>query len=118
MFCDISEYVQNCQDCAQTKINRKQKPSPLSPMEPAPPLDRFHIDLFGALKESKEGFRYILVCIDSFSRFPEMIPLKSTGAEELANALYNSIFTRCGAVSSILSDLGSNLTSPRFRSSE
>ena len=70
MFCDISEYIQNCQDCAQSKINRKHKPSPLAPMPPpAGPLERWGIDLYGPLHPTKENYKYILVCIDHFSRF-------------------------------------------------
>ena len=115
MFCDISEYIRNCEDCAQSKINRKRKPSPMAPMPPpAGPFERWGFDFYGPLRPTIEGYKYLLVCIDHFSRFPELIPLKSTGAEELANALYNSIFTRYGAISSILSDLRSNLTSRVF----
>ena len=114
MFTDIHNLVQSCNVCSQSKINRKRKPCPLSPIPPVGPFQRVHVDLFGPLKEC-QGFKYILVCIESFSRFPECIPLRGTSAEELASAIYNSIITRYGAVSSILSDLGSNLTSRVFK---
>ena len=115
MFADISNYVKSCQTCALTKINRRSKRCLLSPIEPSPVLSRFHIDLFGPLRETSEGYKYALCAIESFSRYPEVIPLKSTTGEELATALYNSIITRYGAVTSIVSDLGSNLTSRVFK---
>ena len=97
MFCDISEYIQNCQDCAQSNINRKHKPSPLAPMPPPPgPLERWRIDLYGLLARTKDDFRYILVCIDHFSRFPELIPLKSTGAKSSLTRVQFNFYTLRG----------------------
>ena len=104
MFTDIYKHVQSCNVCSQSKINRKRKLCPLSPIPPVGPCQRVHVDHFGPLKKC-QGYKYILVCIESFSRFPECKPLRGTTAEELASAIYNSIITRYGAVSSILSDL-------------
>ena len=114
MFADIYNHVQSCNVCSQCKINRKRKPCPLSPIPPVGSFQRVHVDLFGPLKEC-QGFKYVLVCIESFSRFPECIPFRETTAEELVSAIYNSIITRYGAVASILSDLGNNLTSQVFK---
>ena len=48
--------------------------------------DRIAIDTIGPLPESAEGHKYILTIIDTFSRFIELIPLKSTLAETTADA--------------------------------
>jgi hypothetical protein len=60
---------------------------------------------------TSDGYRYLLVVIESLSRWPELIPLKTQTAEELAEKLYSEVFARFGSPTSLLSDLGSNLTS-------
>ena len=52
------------------------------------------------------GFRYLLVVIDSTSLFPEIHPTKTCDADETAKVLYDQIFSRYGCPLSILTDRG------------
>jgi hypothetical protein len=63
------------------------------------------------LPQSKEGYKYILLCVESLSRWPEAIPLKDQTAPSIARALYNEIFTRFGPPKTLLSDRGANFLS-------
>ena len=87
-----------------------EKRAPLCPLPVASVFERVHIDLLVFLPESPEGFKYILVIVESFSRFPEIFALKTQESGEIAEHLY-SVFCRWGAPMSILIDLGKNLTS-------
>jgi len=41
-----------------------------------------HIDHFGPLEETGEGFKHILVVIDAFTRFIWLFLMKSTGTKK------------------------------------
>ncbi|KAL0218541.1 hypothetical protein P9112_004194 [Eukaryota sp. TZLM1-RC] len=48
---------------------------------------RVNADVIGPLPEDQEGYKYILVFIDSFSRFTIIVPLKEINANLTADAL-------------------------------
>ena len=64
------------------------------------------MDLSGPHIRSKRGNRFILVCIDSFSRFAEACAIPDKTAATVAQALVAQIFTRHGTPISLMSDLG------------
>ena len=57
------------------------------------------------------GFRYLLVVIDSTSLFPEIYPTKTCDADETAKVLYEHVFCRYGCPLSILTDRGASFRS-------
>ncbi|MEW8544998.1 MAG: transposase family protein, partial [Candidatus Thiodiazotropha sp.] len=61
--------------------------------------------------KTKEGFLYILLVVDSFSKWTEAFPMRTQEAKEVADILYNEIFTRYGAPRTIVSDRGRNFMS-------
>ena len=64
------------------------------------------MDILGPLKETKEGYKYTLLIIDSFSKFPEAFPTFTQEATEVAKILYNWIICLYGAPRNILTDKG------------
>lgn len=116
MHKDMYTYVQGCANCQASKINRKKKNAPSSPIAPPGPLQRWSLDLYGPLPTSPEGYKYVLVCLENFSRFPECFLLKTTSALELATVIYEQLIVRWGVCKEFVSDLGSNLTSGIFKS--
>ena len=67
---------------------------------------RICIDSIGPLPRSGEGYIHILVILDSFTRWVELIPLKTVNAEDAAEELIRYI-GRYGAPKEMLSDRGS-----------
>ena len=66
---DITRWTRECQQCARSKIHRHTV-APLQSVTP-PPKGRFthiYVDLTGPLPVS-EGYSYIMVIVDRFSRF-------------------------------------------------
>ena len=110
MYSQLRELVLGCQDCQQAKKQTKEKKAPMRPLPVVPIFERIHCDLLGPVTKSVDGYQYILLVVDSFSRFPEAFPLKTQKAEEVAEALY-SVICRWGAPTSILSDNGRNFVS-------
>ena len=111
MFSEIERYVKSCTTCQRVKVNRHGKHAPLQPLPVGDVFSRLHIDILGPLKTSPEGYKYVLLVVDSFSKWCEAFPLKSQNAAEVAKILYNEIICRYGAPSSLLSDRGAQFMS-------
>ena len=111
MFSDIESYVTSCEICQQVKRNYHAMPAPLQPLPAGDTFSRLHLDFLGPLKKTSNGHQYILLVVDSFSKWCEAFPLKTMHASEVARILYNEIICRYGAPSSILTDRGADFVS-------
>uniref|UniRef100_A0A182XQ23 Integrase catalytic domain-containing protein n=1 Tax=Anopheles quadriannulatus TaxID=34691 RepID=A0A182XQ23_ANOQN len=79
------------------------------------PFDTLHIDHLGPLPLTKSKKKYILVVIDTFTKFTKLYATRSTGSQEVCNALkqYISYYSR---PKRIISDPGTCFTSNQFES--
>ena len=110
MYQIISKYVTTCDLCQRMKTDRKRQPPPLTPMPVEDVFSRWHMDILGPLPKVN-GFQYILLVVDSFSRWCESFPLETQDAKQVATVLYNEIITRYGAPACLVSDRGANFMS-------
>ncbi|KAK3100349.1 hypothetical protein FSP39_018534 [Pinctada imbricata] len=110
MYTDIEEYIRTCETCQQSKRPIHNRPAPLTPIPTEELFSRWHMDIL-ELPCTSEGYRYLLLVVDSFSRYPEAFPLKSQEAPEVARVLFNEIFSRWGAPRTLISDRGQNFMS-------
>jgi len=69
------------------------------------PHQRLNMDTIGPLPEDEDGYCYILVIIDTFTRWIELFPIKSTTAAETAKILVQH-FGRFGQAQEIQHDNG------------
>ena len=107
MYTDLSGYVCSCIQCQQTKKPTHHRKAPLKSLPVEDVFARFHLDHLEPLPPSN-GFRYILVAIDSTSLYPEIHPTKSCDEDETAKVLYKQVFCRYGCPLSVLTDRGSD----------
>ena len=111
MFVDVHKWISTCTECQQAKLINNAKKAPLIHLPSVPVFDRVHLDIVGPMPTSTSGNKYLLIIIDSASRFPLAIPLKDQSAETVCDALFDNLFCLFGAPLSICSDLGKNFTS-------
>ena len=64
------------------------------------------VDLITDMPPSQGGHRYILVAVDCFSKWVELIPLFTKESGEVASALYHHLFARFGKPKWIRCDAG------------
>ena len=74
------------------------------------PFQRVAMDIFGPLKRTKSGNKYVLVVMDYATKWPEAFPLKNTSTETLLDCLVE-MTARLGIPEEVLSDNGSNFVS-------
>ena len=113
MYADVEQYVASCEKCQVAKRPMHKHATPLKPLPVTSTFERWHMDILGPLTVSTAPgkYKYILLLVDSFSKWPEAFPLKTQEAREIADILYTHILTRYGSMGSILSDRGRNFMS-------
>ena len=105
MRLDIDRHVTQCLKCAKYK-GSVPKPAPiLSYPPPSGPWEVVGIDTL-QLMPSYQGSKYLLVCVDHFSRYVVMAPLKDKSAKAVAHALVTHLFLVHSTPRVILSDNG------------
>jgi hypothetical protein len=70
------------------------------------PLDRVHVDLTGPLPKTRGGNKYIMVVKDYLTKYVWLIPLKSKGAVEVAEAFVGDFICQAGIPGRVVSDRG------------
>lgn len=110
MHSDLHRHITSCRQCQECKYPVPLNKPPLTSLPIKQIFGRWHMDIL-KLPRSKEGYNYILLCVESLTRWPEMIMLKQQTAEAIAQALYREIFTRFGPPETLLSDRGANFLS-------
>lgn len=110
----IYDYIDNCLTCllANTFTNRNEDEIQSSD-NPKFPFEVIHIDYFGPLQQSNDGFKYIFVIVDVYSRYTWLFPTKSTGTKEAIKCL-RLLFNIFGIPKKLVSDRGTAFTSHNF----
>ena len=105
MKIDTERHINQCIQCAKYKGNVR-KPAPmLEYPPPSYPMEVVGIDLL-TLSPSRQGSRYLLVCVDHLTRYTVLAPLQNKTAEAVAHALVTQVFLKHGSPKVILSDNG------------
>ncbi len=110
MYADTKHYTQSCTKCQKANGKNHVKPAPLQSLPVCPLFSRWHIDFVGPLTESN-GYKHVLVLVESFSRVVEAFPTKDQKGETVARILYDQIITRYGTMRTLVSDNGPCFTS-------
>ncbi|XP_003737698.1 uncharacterized protein K02A2.6-like [Galendromus occidentalis] len=104
----IKEFVRSCDDCQLASKNPVK--IPLSPWEkPEGPWKRIHADFAGPMKNV-----HYLIIVDSFSNWPEIIPMKKITTANTIEA-FESLFTQYGVPEEIVTDHGTQFTAHDFK---
>jgi len=106
---DCVNWCAACQKCQKSKMPQPKSNGLLIPIESLFPFHILNMDIKGPYKISKNGFKYILVCVDHFTSWPEAIPLKGISANEVALAFFKLIIARHGCPTHLITDRGSQL---------
>ena len=101
----LTDLIKRCQECSRNATPNKEPliPTPL----PDYPWQKVSLDLFFL-----NGVTYVVI-VDYFSRYPEVIQLKTTTSQGVIAAL-KSIFSRHGIPETIVSDNGPQYSSQEF----
>ena len=104
---DIEDLGKSCTACQAIKSNPTA--APLHPwVWPDTPWTRIHVDYAGPFRG-----KMFLVVVDAHSKWPEVIMMTSSTAQQTIEAL-RSLFSRYGLPEQLVSDNGTQFTSAEF----
>ena len=102
---DVKDWLSQCVACIKRKspVGRHH---PLGHIPTGHRWDRIAMDILDVCDPTPEGFRYILVIADYFSKWTEAFPMKNKCADTVADILVEKIILRFGMPLVIHSDQG------------
>ena len=103
-----------CSDCQQCKRDYAQVNAPLHPHPVQGFMEQWHIDHVNLCRPTPSGHKYLLVCIETYSCWPEVYPVFTTSSLETAKCMVDLI-GRWGVMKRIISDRGTSFSSQLFK---
>ncbi len=90
MDADIADHLKSCHRCQVRRRDDRPPPMLLSPLPlPTEPGQRVHANLFGPLRTSDKGKKFILCVTDAFTKYVELVALPNKEASTVAEAIFD-----------------------------
>jgi hypothetical protein len=107
MDADIAAHLKTCHRCQLRRQDNCPPPTLLSTLpQPTEPNQRVHADLFGPLKTTDSGKKFILCMTDALTKYVELVPLPNKEANTVADAIFSKWFCRFGMPLDLVTDQG------------
>jgi len=111
----VKNYVRSCHSCQQFKVAQQKPAGIMYFRNPRGPWHTVSADLMGPFPRSKSGHTFLLVFLDTFSKWVEMRPIRSATAKTVSEHFKSMILLRYGAPEVVLTDNGTQFTARLFR---
>lgn len=107
MASQVNNVITNCTSCIKNKpVTRKPKAQSLPCVRGHGIWELIHMDLIGPITATTQGNYYIMVVVDSFSKYTKLVPLKQKTSNEVAYKFHYEIICQLGVPQYIVSDNG------------
>ncbi|PAA69928.1 hypothetical protein BOX15_Mlig033625g1 [Macrostomum lignano] len=101
----VKGVLAECTVCAKTKKSKRKLKAPMQPELSGYPNQVVHVDHAGPFEEC-DGYKYLLVMIDRFTGFVEVVPVPDVSAETTATTILTEWVARYGVMEQLVSDNG------------
>ena len=109
----VAEFISTCDQCQREK--KPQKAKDIYPMIASRPFQIVGLDHVGPLHKTKDGYQYMIVAQDYFTKWPIVKPTKTTNTKEALKFVYEDIYTLYGKPQQLITDQGSAFTSEMWK---
>lgn len=112
LFNDVYRVCRNCQLCRRVNASFNARPVELQPLPIMGLFYRWGADLCGEFLKTAKGNRYIMICVEYFSKHVELIPLPDKKPETTAHAFLSHVLSRFGSCAEVVTDQGTEWRGP------
>jgi hypothetical protein len=103
---DVDQVIKTCERC-QKRRKEDRHTAFLEPLPvPSAPNQRIHADLFGPLRTSEHGKKFILCITDAFTKYVELVALSNKESLTVATAIFYKWICRYGVPLELVTDQG------------
>ena len=110
---DVEHFIKTCEACQRDK--KPKEATDIYPIKATRPFEIIGIDHVGPLKENKDGYQYLIVAQDYFTKWPIVAPTKSTNTDEALTFVWSNIVSQFGTPEKIITDQGSAFISDHWK---
>jgi hypothetical protein len=103
----VKDHIERCATCQKIRLRHSNTEASSSPRSASYPYEQLEMDFIGPFPDDAFGNKYILVIIDCFTRYTELIAVEKANAYCTASAII-SICGRYGTPKVMRSDKGSH----------
>ena len=108
---NVTFWCRNCIQCQKSKVHRHNVTNLQRYPSPSQKFADINLDLVGPLPDSN-GYSYILVIVDRFSRWPVAIPLPDCKTHTILNAFMHNWLSLYGVPKKLLQIKARNFFRP------
>ena len=90
------DWVASCTECFKHKTSQPLYHGQLIPIVSQGPFEIIGLDIIGPFKTSKNGYKYILNCVDLYTSWPEAAPMKTITKKEVLSTFFKLIIAKHG----------------------
>ncbi|KII71815.1 Transposon Tf2-9 polyprotein [Thelohanellus kitauei] len=112
---DLDLYTKDCLSCISNKYKNFTPKASLQPMTPSNRFSFWEVDFIGPLPLTDDGNKYIIIFIDTYSKWVEAEAIPDQTALTAANALIKCVVSRFGIPDHLHSDKGTQFESEIFQ---
>eukprot|EP00253_Pinus_taeda_P006973 PITA_06973 len=98
--------VRKCHNCQVFDRKMRTPPAPLHPIIAVSPFTKWGIDFITCNPHSAEGHAYIILAVDYFTKWAEVMPTFEADDKPAAIFIFNHIIARFGVPQAIITDHG------------
>ena len=112
---EAQEYVKKCDQYQRFTPNIHQPGEVLNPLSNPWPFAQWGLDIVGPFPKAVRNKKYLLVCIDYFTKWVETEPLTNIRDVDVKKFIWKNIVTQFGVPCVLISDNGLQFDSKAFR---
>lgn len=106
LFGDVNRVCRSCQLCRRVNASFNARSAELQPLPIMGLFYRWGVDLCGEFLRTPRGNRYVMVCVEYFSKHVELIPLPDKKPETTAYAFLSQVLSQFGSCAEVVTDQG------------
>ncbi|KAH8280197.1 hypothetical protein KR054_000160, partial [Drosophila jambulina] len=115
LFREVARYVRHCPSCQRFKTSQEKPAGKMFTRQVEEPFHVLYADFVGPLPRSKQGNTVLLVFLDAFSKWVELVPLRKATGTQLERAFRERILSRFGVPRTFVCDNGTQFTGCSFQ---